>query len=250
LPALPPWLESARRWIVLALIVAHIVAISIMAFPSPGGGLNRRDWKQPTVQAEFDAWNERLRAFGWTGTSSELQDELYGIARSYASAHHQLKKPFYRYYECCGTAQSWRMFVAPHMHPSRFQLRIRQEKVWYVIYEARDPDHRWMGHVLDHDRMRSVLFRYGWGKKYPKTYEQLGDWLARHAAVDFPDAEVLQVRYASYRSLSPEQVRSGERPKIRWQRSRIIQLGPFRGETPGEPVDDEDESDSGDEEAP
>jgi len=235
-PRLPAWLDDIRKWVVFVLIALHVIAITVMAFPSPGGGLDRRDWRQPTVRAEFEAWNERLAALGWTGTTDELQDELYGIARGYASAHHQLKKPFFPYYRCCGTGQSWRMFVAPHMHPSRFQVRIRDGRVWYVVYEARHPEHRWLANVFDHDRMRAVLFRYGWGRKYPTNYEQLGDWIAQQALRDFPQADMLQIRFASYRTLSPEQVRAGERADTRWHRTRKISLIELRQEASADPA--------------
>ena len=232
MPELPAWMEGTRRWVVLALVGLHLVAVFVAAFPSPRGGLNRRDWNQPTVQAEFETWNERLRPLGWTGTTDELQDEIYTIARSYALWHQGLHEPFDPYYRCCGTAQSWRMFVAPHRYPSRFQIRVLRGRTWYIVYQARHPEHDWMSRALDHDRMRAALFRYGWGNKYPKTYSNLGEWLARHAAVDFPEASRMQVRFGRTETPSPAETRAGTTPSVTWKRPLTFDLDKLREEAP------------------
>lgn len=223
-------LDGLRRWLVAGLVLLHIIAITLLAFPSPGGGLNRKDWQNRTVQAEFASWNERLRPLGWTGTSEELQDEIFVLAKAYAGGLNALKKPFDPYYKCCGTYQSWRMFVAPHRFPSRFQIRILEGGDWRVVYEARHPEHRWLGSVLDNDRMRSGLFRYGWGRKYPREYKALGDWIAVRARRDFPGATRLQLRFANYKTPTPEQVRAGFEPEITWHRPRTLTL---RDSAPG-----------------
>lgn len=221
---LPPWLESVRKWVVLGLVVLHLLAITLLALPSPGGGLNRRDWQNPTVQAEFDAWNTRLAALGWTGTSDELQDEVFAFAKGYAELHSSLKEPFNPYYRCCGTYQSWRMFVAPHRYPSRLQIRVHEQGRWRAVYAARDPELDWLASTFDNDRMRSALFRYGWGNKYPHQYKALCEWIAEQARRDFPDADKVQIRFASYQTLSPEQARAGVDPEVTWKRTRVLPL--------------------------
>lgn len=228
MPTLPVWVHTAWRVIVVVLIVVHLVAITLMAFPSPGGGLNRKDWSQPTVQAEFDAWNERLRAVGWTGSVDELQDRVYGFAKGYASGHRSLMKPFQSYYSYAGTHQSWRMFVAPHRYPSRLQIRVKEGRRWRVVYEARDPEHRWNAHIFDHDRMRSALFRYGWGRKYMRDWAAFGAWVAVQAATDFPDASVVELRFSTFRTLTPDEVKAGTEPELRWHKARKYPLDRYR----------------------
>lgn len=225
-------LKPVLRGLTTVFLAIHLIAISILAFPSPSGGLSRSDWRNPTVQGEFQAWTERLQGLGWSGNSEELQDSVFGFASAYADVHAQLKRPFYWYYRYCGTYQSWRMFIAPHRHPSRFQIRIRQEGDWRVVYEARHAEHRWQASVLDHDRMRSALFRYGWLNRYRRSYKGLGSWLARKAAVDFPGADSIQLRFANHRTPTPEEVVAGVEPEIRWRRPYTLDLTERHGGQP------------------
>jgi hypothetical protein len=227
----PAWwrrVRAAWRHVAAALVLVHLLAITLHALPSPGSGLNRRDWAQPTVRGEFEAWQGRLAAVGVELTVDELQDVVYDIARGYHHWHQGLTEPFEPYYRTCGTWQSWRMFVAPHRYPSRLQIRIRQDRRWLVVYEARSPTAAWRARQLDQDRMRSALFRYGWGRKYPRTWRGFVDWIARRAAEDFPRADKVQLRFASYRTRSPEEVRAGQEPRVAWHRSRVVDLEPLR----------------------
>ena len=57
-------------------------------------------------------------------------------------------RPFGRYYAYCGTGQSWRMFVAPHRHPTALHVDVRERGEWRPAYVERDPHHRWLGRVL------------------------------------------------------------------------------------------------------
>jgi len=77
--------------------------------------------------------------------------------------------------------------------------------------------------------MRSALFRYAW-KHYAKSYLQFVDWIAGHAAVDFPEADLVEVRWRRYRTPSPEQVRDGELPEGSLQRKRVKNLEELRAE--------------------
>lgn len=216
------------RQVGVVVAALHVLAITIGALPSPAGGLNRADWRQPTVQAEFEAWAGRLRAVGIAVESEALQDRMHAVAVGWYEAHRTLRAPFEPYYRTCGTHQTWRMFIAPHRFPSRLQIRVEEGGAWRVVYEERDPQATWLGHALDHDRMRSAIFRYGWGRKYESSWRGFGDWVAREAAVAFPDAARVELRFASYRTPTPAETRAGVTPKITWHRRRAIPLEPLR----------------------
>ena len=49
-------------------------------------------------------------------------------------------------------------------------------------------------------------------------------WLATRAAVDFPDATRLRVRYFKYRSPTPQEVRAGDIPDGAFQQDKMINL--------------------------
>lgn len=221
-------LRKVWRHVWVGLLFAHMALVALQAMPSPGSGLNRRDWSQPTVQGEFDAWAGRLQAVGFEVDSPTLQDRVYDFAKGYATIHRAMIDPFKPYYRYCGTWQSWRMFVAPHRYPSRLEIRIEIDGRWVVAYQARDPHATWLGPQLDHDRFRAALFRYGWGRKYPSVYRSFTQWVARRATVDFPEATRVQVRFESGRTPSPEEVRSGELPETRFTRETTLAIRAFR----------------------
>lgn len=226
-----PWLTrltAAWRHVAVILIGAHVLAVFLHAMPSPGSGLRRADWDQPTVQGEFETWAGHLGGLGIEITSEELQDRVYVFARGYQDGYATLTDPFKPYYRTCGTWQSWRMFVAPHKFPSKLQIRIQSHGRWILAYEARSTLHNWHAYQLDHERMRAALFRYGWGRKYPGTWNAFGRWMAREAASEFPDADRIQLRFASYRTPSAEEVRAGAVPDVKYTRSVIFRLDDFR----------------------
>jgi len=120
------------------------------------------------------------------------------------------------------------MFVAPLRNPSRLQVRVRQDRRWRVVYEGRHPEHTWLGYVFDHDRMRSAIFRYGWPGKYKRDWAAFAKWVAGRAAIDFPDADRIELRFASFKTPSPTQVRSAEVPMVKWIKRRVYDLRALR----------------------
>lgn len=226
-----PWLArllAAWRHVAVVLIGIHVVAVFLHAMPSPGSGLRRADWDQPTVQGEFETWAGHLGGLGIEITSEELQDRVYVFAKGYQDGYAALTDPFKPYYRTCGTWQSWRMFVAPHKYPSKLQIRVRIDNRWVPVYEARSTVLTWRGYQLDHERMRAALFRYGWGRKYPGTWNAFARWIAREAAADFPQADQVNLRFIHYRTPSPEEVRAGEVPDVEYTRSVRFRLDEYR----------------------
>ena len=74
--------------------------------------------------------------------------------------------PFQPYYRYLGTAQSWRMFVAPHRYPARLHVEIKRPgEEWETISIFGDPEHAWKAEIFEHDTLgefaRSILKRTG-----------------------------------------------------------------------------------------
>ena len=194
-----------------ALVALHLAVITFAAMPSAGSGMNRSAWKQPTVQGEFDAWTERLRGFGYEGTSAELQDSVWAFASRYESARSAALRPFRRYFEICGTWQSWKMFIAPHRFPGRLEIEIDEGAGFTPIYVARSATYDWRARWLDHDRFRAATFRYAWDH-YKQPRREFADWVARGVASDYPQALRVRVSFVRYRTRSPEEVRGDVHP--------------------------------------
>ncbi len=221
-----PWPMTAHlRGLLVAL---HVLAVTLAALPSPEGGMNRGAWTDPTVQAEFAAWRGRLAALGIELSAEELEDRLWTLAQGWMAARKASLAPFAPYYRHMGTAQPWRMFVAPHTHPSRLHIELLEGEEWRTLYIARDPRHRWKAELLDHDRMRSALFRYAW-PGYRRSWEELGRWLADRAAEEFPAGARLRLFFTRARTPSPEEARRGVRPAQSTSQALQFDLGGRRG---------------------
>jgi hypothetical protein len=77
---------------------------------------------------------------------------------------------------------------------------------------------------FDQDRMRSAVFRYGW-PHYGPSRNDFADWVALHAARDFPEARQVRVSFVKYRSPSPAEVRAGIEPVEKRDLVEIRRLG-------------------------
>lgn len=214
--------EKLRRaWphVRAALVSFHVIAIVLAAIPAPAGGMNRRNWKDPTVQAEFQAWGGRLGV-----DPKSLEDALYRFAKGYMSVRDLWLKPVDPYLELTGTDQPWRMFVAPHRHPSRFRVEVATATSgpeWELLFEERNPDASWRASFFEDERIRSILFRYSW-PEYSSESRQLCRWIARRVFEERPDADRVQCRYRKARSPSPRDAREGVEHEGTWSQVRVV----------------------------
>jgi hypothetical protein len=195
------------------LVVLHVVAITLVALPAPVGGMDRRLWADPTVQAEFRAWRGRLAAVGLELSAQEFEDRLFDAAAGLMDAREAVIAPFVPYYDHCGTWQSWRMFVAPHTHPSRLVVEVQRDGAWEEVFRERSSTATWMRPILAQDRLRSAIFRYSWAN-FKGSYKRFARWVSERALADHPGAQAARVRYERQASPTPEQARAGVEPEI------------------------------------
>ncbi len=216
-------LEKVWPRIRACLVLAHCVAVFLMALPAPSGHMRPAAWQDPTVQDELAAWTGRLNALGWRGTQPDLEDRLWTLASGYVQSRRAVLRPLRPYARCCGTSQSWRMFVAPHRYPSKLHVDVLVQGEWQNVYVARDAERAWMQRILDSDRMRSAQFRYAWPTNRRSSI-QFTDWLAEQAERDFPSATAVRTRWYKSRTPSPEEVKAGTRPAGEFVQARIVRL--------------------------
>jgi len=192
-----------------AFVLFHVVAITLMAIPAPGGGMQKSAWSDPTVQNEFATWTEVLNNVGVDVTQDELEDALWTLAQGYMKQRSNVLEPLRPYYRYTGSQQSWRMFVAPHIWPARLKIDLQTDGVYETIYLARDPERSWRERQLGHDRMRSAIFRFAW-KSYRGSYNGFTRWVADRAAEDFPKASHVRIQFIKQQTGSAQRLRDGK----------------------------------------
>ncbi len=209
------------------LVLFHVAAIVLMSTPDPGPGLNRSAWKNPTVQDELSAWAERLSGLGLEVTPEALEAWAWDRAVELNRARDRVVSPLRPYHEYAGVRQPWNMFVAPHRNPAVLGVDVLVEDEWRPLYRARSDEHDYRRAFFDHDRIRAMLFRYGWSS-FRMSYHDFARWLAKQIAVDVPEATKARVFFSRYRTLSPEEVKAGEETKASRDQAVVFDLAPFR----------------------
>ncbi|AKT40933.1 hypothetical protein [Chondromyces crocatus] len=200
-----------QRWptIRAVLVTYHVIAVFVLAFPTPGGVMQRSSWENPTTQNEFRLWTERLRNFGMEITQKELETELWDFAERYLDVRRTTDAPFRPYAEYLGVRQSWRLFVAPQRYPVRVEVSIREGGTWRLIYQSRSSEHTWRATQLNRYRLRRAMFQTAWERERA-AFKTFCDWIADQAAADFPEATEVMVRQLRYRTPAPAEARAGE----------------------------------------
>lgn len=203
---------SWKQGLVGAFVAFHLVAISLAALPAPPGSFSRDDLLDEDVQASVIAWNSRLNNLGLNTTVDQLSDLLWQSGSRYMSLRQALLTPLAPYYDLCGTAQGWRMFVGAHRNPTRLRIEVHAAGKWQTVYQQGSREHNWMRTQLNHEHWRTVIFTIAvFGGK--ERQEQFASWAAREAMVDYPGADALRVRVYKSRSPTPAEVKQGRQPK-------------------------------------
>ena len=211
----PTWVRQGRA----VFVALHLVAIGLAAIPAPVGGMNRAAWKAPTVQGELHAWADRI------GMDHEaFEDGLWELAVDVMALRSVVLRPFRLYYHRLGTQQSWRMFVAPHTHPSRLHIDIEEDGEWFNVYEQTTAGEHYLEDELEGDRFRSALFRYAW-PAYKRPYRHFARWVARHAEKDFPEATRVRLRWHRRTTPSASDLRAGRIEEGRFHSAFVVELG-------------------------
>lgn len=217
----PAIVERVRPWwphLRAAFVAFHLVAIVLAAIPAPAGGMNRRNWKDPTVQQEFEAWGRRLGV-----DPATLEDAVFAFAKGYMKVRDVWLLPVEPYIEATGTDQPWRMFVAPHKHPARYRVEVQSEgsPEWELLYEERSSRARWREEFFEQERTRSVLFRYAW-TEYAQEARQLCTFLSKEIFEERPQASAVRCRYWKAASPSPEEAAVAAELPGKWVAEKTI----------------------------
>lgn len=219
---LPVGLRDRLRAIGVAV---HVGAVVLSALPSTDGGMRRADWAQPAVQAELGLWADRL------GMPHDVfTDRAWEAAVRLQRAQHAVLAPVARYERWTGTAQQWTMFVAPDRSPSRFVLEAAgaDRARWTELYRARSDEAAWLRPALDHERLRSSIFRWAWPSR-ARSFQHGCEALSARVFDARPDVTRVRCRFEVEPTASPAQVAAGRRAEVRPGRSVVVSRPPSPG---------------------
>ncbi|MCO4743736.1 MAG: hypothetical protein KC912_03035 [Proteobacteria bacterium] len=183
------------------LIALVILSQAVAAIPNPPE-LKDSALKDPSAQAELDAWVDNFAAFG----IEKSREEVHALGKWWTArlrgTREALVWPFKPIFQFTGTGQGWGLFAFPDMQPHRFEIAVYEDGAFRDVYVDLDPDADFMAPVFAARRVRAV---YNPGNKPPPAFDPFTDWLADQVFEAHPDAE--KVRIGFRRSL---RLKSGE----------------------------------------
>ncbi len=218
-----------RAWphIRAAFVLFHLLAVCILSVPASGAMRDISAWRAPHAQRELGVWAERARALGWDVSQSEFEAWLWDFTQGYLEVRNRIAAPFALYSHYTGALQGWSMFANPQTEPAWLTVEIRQGDELRTVYRERSSAEDWMRWQLDHNRVRKLQGRLGRGA-YDDHYRGLVEWLARRAAIDFPEATHLRARVERRRTPEPFDDAEVGYQSSRFERELIIDLEPLR----------------------
>lgn len=210
-------MNALGRHLIAAFVLWHALAMLVSSLPSPGRGMDRSYWKDPTVQAELTTWARMLRA-----NPDTFQDRLYAAAGVVQGAKNAVYAPFKPWLKATNTTQSWKMFVAPHRFPARPEIQVRSEGgEWETVYLEGDPTATWRAERFATERMRAATFAWGWPQADSRWRAACGAF-ADELFAERPDIASVRCRYLKRQSPSAADVLAGEVVAERPTQSHIV----------------------------
>jgi len=223
--------QPARRWAelrsqLLALFVAfHVLSVLVLSLPASARLGERAVWQSRENQLQFARWARLSSQLGFARSGPELEEQLWTLTQSYLRARSVFIAPFELYASYTGIAQGWRMFSNPQSHPAYVHVELARGAGFEPIYVSRSSQFTWHREQFDHHRLRKLFGRVARSTE-ELLWEQFGEWAARQAARDFPDAS--ELRIWQERRATPEPGSSAASEPAVPEEIRIYDLRQFR----------------------
>lgn len=188
----------AVRATLLAIVIGYN---GLLAIPTPNPQ-TVQSLRRPNAQAELDAllpWARRLGvaedAAGLTAWAAEWSQRVDGW-------HRALARPWGPIYALARTGQRWKLFSTPSPYAHRFMVLARRaDGEWVRLFARHDPDHQWLGEVLNYRRIRTI---YEAASRDPQPmFKRLARWIADRAFAFDPSIEAVRVGQTRWRVGSP-----------------------------------------------
>lgn len=227
----PPLLRRVAPHVVAGFVVLHVAAACLDVIPGLSEGLDRRNWREPRVRQELDVWAERLGL-----ERNGLEERLADVVKTAQSVRTALRKPVEPYLQLSGMKQSWTMFMAGTPERDRFQIRGRSCPVsdescsWIPLYTQGETTTGNWREVLEHPRVRSQVFRWGWARKNA-SYRAGCRSLARRMFAEHVEFTTVECRFE--RSTAPGPRQRSPLPAPSWGRAMVVERGTL-GDVPAQ----------------
>lgn len=219
-------LRSAWPHVRTLLIGFHVLAVIALSMPTPHAVSSRDQWKNPNMQADLKQWSERLSFLGYD-SPEELEEDWWNLAQGYLKVRKAIIRPFQKYSRYSATRQGWRMFSNPRIEPAVLHIDAFIDGAWQPVYRPHSDDYDFYAETLTHNRIRKLVGRLGQAKM-KGYYSYFVRFLAPRAAAAFPTAEKLRFSLFRYRTLPPEDVRAGKKPRGKYERVVVLPTDKFR----------------------
>jgi hypothetical protein len=214
-----------RSQLLAAFVVFHVLSMLVLALPASGRLSDRAVWQSRENQLQFARWAKLSSRLGVARTGPELEEQLWQFMQRYLRVRGMFAAPFELYASYTGTAQGWRMFSTPQSHPAYVHVELAKGAGFEPIYVSRSDEFTWHREQFDHHRLRKLFGRVARSTE-ETSWEQFGQWAARQAARDVPDADGLRI-WQERRTTPEPGSPAGTEPAVPEQ-IRIYDLRQFR----------------------
>lgn len=203
------------------IILLHVFAINIIAFPTPRGALSKKHVQKADIQESMKLWHNLLLYKALTGRSVEqFSGDLVATGRWLVKTQKNLSEPFIPYYRYAGTRQSWQMFGYVQHTAGVLNISLKEDDEWKPLYVDLDENYQWQGTLLKQERVRASRSLFA-QRRFKKRYDLFVEWMAQAAFTDFPNATEVRVFYQQRTIPKPDKLRT-KGPKIGeiyWERT-------------------------------
>lgn len=199
-----------------AAVLFHLVAITLMALPSPPKNMNQL--KSEQGKAQLASWAGVARAVGF-----DVSDEDFGLwiratAGAWRDGRDVVIKPISPYFQYTGTRQAWRMFSVVSRRPTALEIQALKAGAWETVHVTGAAGPWWRETQLEQERVRAFLSGFASLSRRSEYRQFVHRWAAPTLFADDPEVESVRVQLRRGRSLDPARARAGEAPaeKLRW----------------------------------
>ena len=185
-----------------ALILAHVLAITLMALPVPGAHLTDKNKNSPAIRQTLTPWADLVQRVGLADSPDAAVDWLWDTGGQYNRAHAAVAVAFRPYIKHTGQWQMWGMFGYSPNTGGALQIHGRTASGDYEpLYLVDGP--QWQGRVLNHHRIRKL--RYHWSQKRKRSELRM---FARWLATQDHGYPAIRVRMQGVRIPGPQKLRN------------------------------------------
>lgn len=183
---------SWRAHVTALLVLLHVIAVVVPAFPGPPKAAARSDLASGWQHRRIASWGAGLNRLGIPISDDALVDFVWRGGNAIVATRSLLSAPFEPYYRYVGTRQRWRMFSSVETHPRRFTVEIDRGRGWEILFSMGREKYSWRRETFEQERVRAVLsdFEFSPRKSYLGFARRVSSW----ALADFPDATAVRCR--------------------------------------------------------